>query len=183
MQSKNLLMSLALCLLMSPAARAEDEPSWIKDTSGIGRDDHGVVRSDQFLEMGAATPGCLQLEGESLLRMGDLGRAITVLQKAVEQAPLDMDKRILYTQALQKKLISQKPKDPKLYNFLVKQWFFIYKKAEFPDQVLQGKQNILNLTGRLPTLWDKPQKFLSQVLLPEDGSEKVSIGKKRLAEK
>lgn len=155
----------------------ENDRAWIKDTSGIGKSRNGVVRNDQFLELGVGTPSCLQLEGESLLRTGNLEGALTVLQRAVEMAPMDMDKRILYGEALEKYLVKQKPeRDARLYNFLIKQWVFIATKAEFPDQKAIGRGHLLNLTGKFPGRWEKPEKFLATVLIPEDGSVKVTMG-------
>lgn len=191
---KELLLSLVIGLtLVSPSlaqadysgddGQEEEEENprkWIKDTSGIGKSKNGVVRNDQFLELGVGTSSCLQLEGENLLRTGNLEQALTVLQRAVEMAPMDMDKRILYAEALEKYLIKQKPKrDPRLYNFIIKQWVFVAKKAEFPDQSAIARGHIHNLTGKAPGRFEKPDKFLARVLIPEDGSVQVTIGSGR----
>lgn len=169
-------LSLAAVLFIalgSPAlSKSED---YIMDTSGVGKTT-GTISSDQFLELGVSSPNALRLEGEQSLRMGNLDRAITVLQRSVEMAPLDMDGRILYAEALEKKLIKQKEKDPSLYNFLAKQWLFVYKKSEFPDQAMQGLQHLISLTGTQPKRREKPEKFLARILLPEDGSVKVALG-------
>jgi hypothetical protein len=174
---------LVWCLLAPSAFSASDDSDWIKDTSDIGRSNNGVIRSDQFLELGVASASCLQLEGEASLRQGNLDRAITVLQKSVEQAPLDMDKRILYAGALEKKLMMQEKRDPRLFNFIVKQWLFVVKKSEFVDQSAQGRGHLMNLVGRAPRMWEKPSKYLAQVLIPEDDSQEVVLGKKQIAEK
>jgi hypothetical protein len=151
------------------AALAEETPDWIMDTSGVGHSKNGVVRSDQILELGTANASGLQLEGEAQMRMGNLDQALTSLQKAVEMAPLDMDKRLLYSQALEKKLASQRgDKDPQLYNFLIKQWLFIYRKAEFIDQTLEAKSHLMHLTGTAPKSFERSEKYLARVLVPED---------------
>jgi hypothetical protein len=157
-----------------PAFAGPDD--FIMDTSGVGKTTGTIVSSDQFLELGLSSPNALRLEGEQSLRMGNLDRAITVLQRSVEMAPLDMDGRILYAEALEKKLMKQEEKDPVLYNFLIKQWLFVCKKSEFPDQVVQGMQHIQILTGTMPKRFEKVPKFLGRVLLPEDGSKKVALG-------
>lgn len=179
---KKALLLLSLSVMLAPAASAQRE-DYIMDTSEIGRSHNGVVSSEQFLELGMRTPNALRLEGENSLRLGNLDRAITVLQRSVEMAPLDMDGRILYAQALEQKLISQRERDPSLFNFLIKQWFFVAKKAEFPDQSIQGRSHLMNLTGVAPKLFESDKKYLSRVLLPEDGSTKVALGKKKAAEK
>lgn len=171
---KNALVILSVAVVAgSPALARED---FIMDTSGIGKSHGGIVSSDQFLELGMRTPNALRLEGENSLRMGHVDRAIMVLQRSVEMAPLDMDGRILYAQALEQKLISQKERDPALFNYVVKQWLFVAKKSEFPDQSLTGRQHLVNLTGVAPKLWESDRKFLARVLLPEDGSTKVALG-------
>ena len=178
---RNALISLAIAIFIAPAASAKED--FIVDTSSIGKTHNGVVSSEQFLELGMRTPNALRLEGENSLRMGNLDRAIMVLQRSVEMAPMDMDGRILYAQALEQKLIGQKERDPALFNFVVKQWLFVAKKAEFPDQSMQGRGHLVNLTGVAPKLFESTQKYLARVLLPEDGSTKVALGKKKVADK
>ena len=178
---------LAACFLFPAASLAEEKvDDWIMDTDGIGRSHHGVIRNDQILEMGVPTASALQMEGESSLRMGHIDQALVALQRATELAPLDTDKRILYAECLEKKLMGQRPRDPRLFNFIVKQWLFVATKAEFADQAMQGRSHLATLTGSCPKLFEKPPKFLARVLLPEDGSAKVVMGgpkARQLAEK
>jgi tetratricopeptide (TPR) repeat protein len=193
---KQLLVSVVLTLSVAPYAVADDNTDWIKDTSGVGDSDssktaewikdtskigqsnNGYVRSDQILELGTCPPSALQLEGEHAMRIGNLDTALTALQRSVEMAPLDVEKRLLYAQCLEKKLMKQKKKDPALYNFLIKQYLFIYRKAEFVDQTMQARAQLVHLTGTAPKMFEKSEKFLSRVLIPEDGSEKVAIKNK-----
>ncbi|MBK9278967.1 MAG: hypothetical protein JNN26_15595 [Candidatus Obscuribacter sp.] len=174
---------LALTLTAGNAALANEvDQEFIVDTGSIGKSTHGVVHSDQFLELGVPTANSLRIEGEQSLRMGKLDRAIMVLQRSVEMAPMDMDGRILYAEALEKKLIKQKDKrDPALYNFVVKQWLFVSKNAEFADQGMQGFQHLYKIAGTVPKKFEKEKKFLERVLIREDGTEKVILGKKPTA--
>jgi hypothetical protein len=121
----------------------------------------------------------LRIEGEQSLRLGSIDRAIMVLQRSVELSPLDIDGRMLYAEALEKKLFKQKERDPALYNFLVKQWLFVARRSEFMDQTFQGMAHLMNLTGTRPKRWERSGKFLERVLIPEDGSTKVALGKKK----
>lgn len=185
--SRNYLPITILLLLCTPPAFAEDD-DWIMDTSEIGRSRNGVIRNDQILEMGVPTASALQLEGESSLRMGQIDRAILALQRSIELAPLDPDKRTLYAEALEKKLMAQKAKerDPRLFNFVVKQWLFIFQKADFPDQKMVAGGHLVQLTGAAPRMFERPHKYLARVLLPEDGSKPVVLkgeGKKSIASK
>jgi hypothetical protein len=171
----NALGILALTVLAGGPALAYDD--YVVDTSNIGGDSHGVVTSDQFLELGVPSANGLRMEGENALKMGKIDRAILVLQRAVEMAPRDMDGRILYSEALEKKLLRQKDRDPKLYNFCLKQWLFIAKNAEYADQGQQGYNHLFKICGVVPKRFEKEKKFLERVLIPEDGSVKVVIGK------
>ena len=83
-------------------------------------------------------------------------------------------------------MMEKDKKDPTLYNFIIKQWFFVYQKSDYLDQKMQGWSRIKQLTGTVPKAFEKPQKFLARVLIPEDGSVKVHIGgvaTKKLASK
>lgn len=189
---RKFLLGLCATLLISPAAFAasasddEEKPEdWVMDTSGIGQDRNGVIRNDQILEMGVPTASALQLEGESSLRLGNVDRALVALQRAIELAPMDADKRILYAETLEKKMMAQKIKDrdPRLYNFLIKQWMFVSSKADFPDQQMQARTHLGTLTGTAPKMFERPQKYLARVLIPEDGSVPVAIGGQRPAKK
>ena len=187
MLRKQIILSLSVLLTLPVTAMADDDDRdhWIMDTSEIGRSRNGIIRNDQILEMGVPTASALQLEGESSMRMGQIDRAILALQRAIELAPLDADKRLLYAEALEKKLMSQKTKDrdPRFYNFVVKQWLFILQKADFPDQKVQAGSHLVQLTGSTPRVWERPHKYLARVLLPEDGSKPVIIGGDKAAKK
>jgi len=171
MASASLVWAAAIACI-SPAIARDDD--FIMDTDCIGRSNNGVVTSDQFLELGVPTSNALRMEGEQSMRIGNLDRALTVLQRSVEMAPMDIDGRILYAEALEKKLLKQKRRDPKLFNFIVKQWLYVAKKSEFGDQQSIGITHLLGLTGTRPGRWEKEPKFLARVLVPED--EPVKIG-------
>lgn len=174
---KTIAAALVLAACLPSVAKEEDD--FIMDTSDIGKSTNGVVSSDQFLELGVPTSNALRIEGEQSMRIGNLDRALMVLQRSVEMAPLDMDGRILYAEALQKKLMKQKNRDPVLYNFVIKQFLFIAKKAEFADQQMVGLNHLMQLTGTRPGRFESTKRFLSRVLIPEDGSVKVAFGKRR----
>ncbi len=170
--AKATLVWAAALACIAPALAKDDE--FIMDTDGIGKSNNGVVTSDQFLELGVPTPNALRMEGEQSMRIGNLDRALTVLQRSVELSPADIDGRIMYAEALEKRLLKQKKRDPKLFNFCVKQWLYVAKKSEFADQSMQGMSHLQGLTGTHPGRFEKEKKFLSRVLVPEDA--KVKIG-------
>ncbi|HEY9682112.1 MAG TPA: hypothetical protein V6C86_11080 [Oculatellaceae cyanobacterium] len=173
----SLLASSSVVLLAAGMASAKED--FYVDTSAIGQSKDGVVQSDQLLELGTPTADSLRLEGEQFLRMGNLDRAIMVLQKSVEMAPSDMDGRILYATALEKKLKSQDDRDPQLYNFLVKQWLYVLKKADFLDQNAVGQSHLVALTGTYPRKYESRARFLSRVMLPLNDDAREELNKRK----
>jgi hypothetical protein len=184
--TKSTVTAIALLALSSMPAQSRDsaDPDYVYDTSNVGRS-NGYIMSDQLLELGMVSADGLRLEGEQAIRLGHTDRACLLLQKALEMSPGDMDGRILYASALEKKLMKQKAKkrDPKLYNFCVKNWYYIWKKTDFHDQKAQARNHLEKLCGTLPKWHEKPHKYLSRVLIPEDGSVKVSFGNSKKIEK
>lgn len=170
-----LLLALACTAVCLPVFADED---WEVDTSGIGRQNNGVVYSGQILELGVPMASGLRVEGETYLRQGKLDQAIVVLQRAVEMAPGDVENRIQYATALERKLFRQPrdSRDPKLFNFIVKNWLCVAESAEFADEIMEGYNHLTKLTGSAPKKREKEKKFLQRVLFPEDGSVPVVIG-------
>jgi hypothetical protein len=187
--ARRILVAAALVLsVVSPAlvwaSDDEREPDWVMDTSGVGVTKNGVARSDQILELGTSDASGLQLVGENAMRMGNEEAGLTALQRSVEISPNDMDARTAYANALEHKLTNQKDKDPALYNFVIKQWFFIYKNTEFIDQTLEAKSHLLHLSGSAPKPLEKTDKYLARVLVPVADDQPVDVsvnntGKKR----
>jgi hypothetical protein len=180
---KKALGLLGAIILSSQAFQAgicRDDSNFIKETDDIGQArENGVVISNQMLELGMISTNLLRLDGEQCIRVGNIERAIKVLQRAVETEPLDMDGRCLYATALEKKLMKQKTRDrdPKLYNFCIKQWYYIWKECEFEDQKTQALKHLNTLTGKVPGRFDRRNSFLKKSLIAEDGSVKVKVGK------
>jgi hypothetical protein len=154
------------CLLVAmTTTNASARSDEFMNNAGQTGHDSALVSSDQMLDLGTSTSASLRLEGEQSMRFNNIERAIMVLQKAVEMAPSDMDGHILYAQALEKKLTKQKDRDPVLYNFVVKQWLYVAKKADFLDQSMQGKTHLFQLTGEKLHRWEPEGHYLSRVLM------------------
>jgi hypothetical protein len=118
------------------------------------------------------------MEGEQAMHFGDMDRAMAALHKALELNPNNMDSRMMYTQAMESKLHGQSEPDPRLFNAVVKQWVYIYKKAEFQDQKVQAQGHLQSLTGSAPTKITPIQHYLTKVLLPEDAGKQVALDKR-----
>ena len=66
-------------------------------------------------------------------------------------------------------------------NSELNRWLFVSKNAEFADQGMQGFQHLYKIAGTVPKKFEKEKKFLERVLIREDGTEKVILGKKPTA--
>lgn len=147
-----------------------------------GAQSSGQVQDDQMLELGTTSSESMRLEGEQAMRYGNYDRAIAVLKKSVQMSPTDIDGRILFAEALEKKLLKQQVKDPALYNSVMKQWLIVSKNGHFMDQKMQGRAHLQSLAGTAPKHFESDSKFLSRILIPEDGSVKVALsGNRKIA--
>jgi len=111
------------------------------------------------------------MEGEQLIRVNNIDKAVTVLAKSVEMSPADMDGRILYAEALEKKLARQTTRDAQLHNMAIKQWLYIAKKGDYMDQKVQGLKHLSNICGTKPRMLETEERFLSRVLMPEESQQ------------
>jgi hypothetical protein len=175
--SKSLLAGSVLALLLASGVVAKD--NFFEDSTAVSKSNLGAVTSDQLLELGTPTADSLRMSGEQYMRMGNVDKAIVALQKSVEMSPSDMDGRILYATALEKKLKSQADRDPQLYNFLVKQWLYVLKKADYLNQNEQGQAHLVALTGTSPRRYESRERFLSRVMIPEDPDARLALNKRK----
>lgn len=163
-------LALAMCSQAPSFAKTEFLAS-----APSGGQSSGQVQDDQLLELNTPSSEGMRLEGEQAMRYGNYDRAIAVLKKSVQMSPSDMDGRILLAEALEKKLLKQQVKDPALYNSVMKQWLIVSKNGNFMDQKMQGRAHLQSLAGTAPKHFESDTKFLSRILIPEDGSVKVAL--------
>jgi tetratricopeptide (TPR) repeat protein len=135
------------------------------------------IGSDQLLDLGSPTSDGLSLEGDQALRTGDTKTAIKDLEKALQMDPKNIQARSRYAEALEQKLRKQKHPDPKLYNFVIKQWVHVCKDSMYDDsdEKQRGHNHLEALCGKAPKIYEPSKHFLDKNLLPEDGSVKVSF--------
>ncbi len=174
-----LISCLALTMFSPPHSFAKTQ---LLASAPTGSQSSGQVQDDQLLELNTPSSEGMRLEGEQAMRYGNYDKAITVLKKSVQMSPSDMDGRILLAEALEKKLLKQQVKDPALYNSVMKQWLIVSKNGNFMDQKMQGRAHLQSLAGTAPKHFESDTKFLSRILIPEDGSVKVALnGNRKIA--
>lgn len=169
-----LLVSVLVAASSLPAVARDDDE--FRMSAGSHFNGGGTIRSDQLLELGTPTADGLKLQADSATRAGNFDRAIMYLQRAVELSPSDTDARSDYADALEKKLRKQKVRNPKLYNFVLKQWLLIAKQSEFDDEKQKACTHLMGLCGRVPQQYETQKHFLKTVIVIEDDpSKKVSL--------
>lgn len=175
MQKINIVLGLAAALLtaLSSEAGARDL-DFSQDTTPIPHSEHGPVSSDQILDISTSTASAMKMEGEQFMRTGNIDKAVAILGKSVEMSPSDMDGRILFAEAMEKKLVHLKTQDPQLHNAAVKQWAYIAKRADYPDQKVQALKHLSTLTGSRPRMLETEDRFLARVLLPENSPTRAA---------
>jgi hypothetical protein len=147
-----------------------------QDTTPIVHAEQKPVSSDQMLDISTSSSSALRMEGEQLIRVNNIDKAVAVLARSVEMSPADIDGRILYAEALEKKLQRQTTRDPQLHNLAVKQWLYIAKKADYMDQKVQGIKHLTSICGSKPRMLETEDRFLARVLMPEE-NQQVADGK------
>lgn len=163
------LMGLAAGLFSQPSFGRDIDFS--QDTTPIIHAEQKPVSSDQILDISTTDSSALRMEGEQLIRVNKIDKAISVLAKSVEMSPADMDGRILYAEALEKKLARQTTKDAQLHNLAVKHWLYIAKKGDYMDQKVQGMKHLTAICGSKPRMLETEERFLARVLMPEDNQQ------------
>lgn len=162
-----LIVAIAAAGTFSQPSLARDI-AFSQDTTPIVHGEQSLVTSDQMLDISTSNSSALRMEGEQLIRVNKIDKAVNVLAKSVEMSPADMDGRILYAEALEKKLAQQTTKNPQLYNLAIKQWLYIAKKGDYMDQKVQGLKHLSNICGSKPRMLETEDRFLARVLKPED---------------
>ncbi|MBS1956753.1 MAG: hypothetical protein JST89_21370 [Cyanobacteria bacterium SZAS-4] len=163
----HLMVAIAAAGMFSQPSLARDI-AFSQDTTPIVHGEQSLVTSDQMLDISTSNSSALRMEGEQLIRVNKIDKAVSVLAKSVEMSPADMDGRILYAEALEKKLAQQTTKNPQLYNLAIKQWLYIAKRGDYMDQKVQGLKHLSNICGSKPRMLETEDRFLARVLKPED---------------
>ena len=116
-------------------------------------------------------------EGEKALQQGNTDKAIRYLGRSANEDGTDLDCRVAYATALEKRYQSQEEKDPDLFRECLTHWLYamrtiapeeegvsVFKflyKDEGRDMV--AKKHIKKLTGTLPRPWETDKKFIARV--------------------
>jgi hypothetical protein len=104
------------------------------------------------------------------LKNSRIDTAIKLAEESLEIEPDNTDGRQIYADALERKLKKQDPMDPHTFNMCVKQWYYLYKNAEYSEISKTAAQHLKALTGRPPAVYTNAKMYLSKVLVPELGN-------------
>lgn len=110
----------------------------------------------------------LRSHAKNHMKKGHYKMARKLAEKAVAGDPENTDGRQIHAEALEAILKKQDPKDAHDFNLCVKQWFYLFRHAEFDDDRGVAAHHLKTLTGSTPQPWMKTKSYLSKVLMPEE---------------
>jgi hypothetical protein len=135
----------------------------------------GYITSEQLLDSGSMSGPISTMGADQAVRYGGVDRAIAGLELYLAKNPKNMDARVQYAEALEKKLRAQKKRDPKLYNQALKQWLYISRNADYDDEKSKGKRHLKGLCGKTCMPYQTARWFLDGVVVPENNLSIVKI--------
>jgi tetratricopeptide (TPR) repeat protein len=155
----------------------EEGADWVKALKNTelepnGKENKKIASKDPEDTNGidVRNPTELRTHADVYLKNGDVENAIILVEKAIELQPEDTDGRQIYADALEQKLKAQTERDPHTFNQCIKQWYFLFKNAEYPEMANLAAKHLKDLSGKSPYVWPTARMYLTRVLLPEQGS-------------
>lgn len=180
--SKLLLFLVAFLFSGSAPLQADEESDWIKalndksepkvlkTAARTAKDKQASSKQDELDDtatINRMSPTDLRNRASTYLKRDELDKAIELIERSIELQPEDTEGRQIYADALEKKLKTQTDPDPHTFNQCIKQWYYLYKNAEYPEMVNLAVNHLKNITGKSPYVWPTAKMYLSRVLMPE----------------
>jgi len=168
-------MSLLIC---TRVAQAEEEGAdWVKALKSTELEPNeqetkktASKDAEDTNGIDVRNPSELRTHASSYLKDGDVENAIILVEKAIELQPEDTDGRQIYADALEQKLKAQTERDPHTFNQCIKQWYFLFKNAEYPEMANLAAKHLKDLSGKSPYIWPTAKMYLTRVLMSEQGA-------------
>lgn len=189
------LTFLAALLAAMPLVAADEPADWIKaikqpvkepskqQLNPADDDDLNTASPEnEYGTLNTMSPVNMKNHAAEHLKQGHYDAAIKLVEASLEKEPGDNDARQIYADALEQKLKAQGTPDPVIFNRCVKQWYYLYKNAEFSDIITTAANHLRLLTGKSPYVWPTARMYFKHVLKPEFGPETSGeIGGKNVA--
>ena len=184
---------LACLFLGSLPVSADEESDWIKTVKDTDLASEPAMNIENTALLSGPTgsmhkaglnnaaaissmnPADLRARALACLKQGEADAAIKLVERAIEMQPEDLDGRQTYAQALENKVMAQTEPDSHLFNQCLRQWYFIYKKAEYSELVKLAAGHLQELTGKSPYIWPGAKMYLSRVMLPEAAGSRADL--------
>lgn len=144
-----------------------------------------VTSMDAYSGMGEQTAVSLALSAKYAADQGDYDKAIKLCKSALKKDYDDMDLHMIYADALQNKIDSQKEPNQILLNTCVREWLIVFRTEvgdekglsyhginpfghfyEDEDRSIPARSHLVTLTGRAPKPWETDEKFMKWVNRP-----------------
>lgn len=180
------LVAFAILLFAVQPSSADEESDWLKELKssspepGLKKarssdDDYFEFHTEGKSRARTASPTVnnqnpvsMRTHAAAMLKDGKIDAAMKLIEQTLELTPDDNVARQIFADALEQKLKDQSKRDPRLFNLCVKQWYYLYKNAEYPDMVQVAGNHLRDLTGKSPYVWPTAKMYLGRVLMPED---------------
>lgn len=117
----------------------------------------------------------LRAHAKNHLKRGHLQTARKLIERSIELDGENTDSRRIYAECLTEIVKKQHPRDPHTYNMCVKQWYYLTKHAEFPEEGTEACEQLKQLTGHAPAVWLRAKAYLSKVLMDEGSMTAAEI--------
>jgi hypothetical protein len=180
------LVVLSALLLLAPARADEDADDWVRSLKGSSPEPVSTTAPapaesaasdadedralNEYGNLSRSNPQSLRTHAAAHLKNSRIDTAIKLAEESLEIEPDNTDGRQIYADALERKLKKQDPMDPHTFNMCVKQWYYLYKNAEYSEISKTAAQHLKALTGRPPAVYTNAKMYLSKVLVPELGN-------------
>ena len=183
-------LAITALIISMPSAGADEEIDWLKSIKGpvrepakhkIGDDNDYELNTaskidNEYGTLDTLSPQNIKNHAAKHLKQGHYDTAIKLIETSLEKEPCDNDARQIYADALEGKLKSMDKKDPTIFNRCVKQWYYLYKNAEYSEITTSAGNHLRELTGKSPYIWPTARMYFKHVLMPEVNGTDLSVG-------
>ena len=142
-----------------------------KDGSRASIQDGG---SNEYGTLNTLNAASLRGHAKNHLKKGHVKTALKLIEEAVDIDRENSDGHQIYAETLDAAVRQQSPRDPETFNKCIKQWYYCYKHADFPEDSTAAAQKLKALTGKAPQVWMRAKSYLSSVMLPVDDDDSAA---------
>ncbi len=184
------IIFIALAQVFSLSCLADEESDWVGSLKGEkdppSKHSKATAEaqaltteavSNEYGTLNVSNPVSLKTHADAHLKAGHISTAIKLIEKSLALQSEDTDARQIYADALEQKVKTDAVRDPHTFNLCIKQWYFLYKNAEYPGIQSTAVSHLKELTGKSPYVWPTARMYFARVLMsePKEGEAPTSV--------